>query len=510
MQVQRSTTRRAEAPTSNSRLSALNLYSRPPTEDVGLSEFEEFAFDRLRLLSAIENARAKGLKGDDLKKTIGKARDEYMPVTEEGLRKDYVSHFILRLAYCRSEDLRRWFLQNEVELFKWRFVNNPPVEGMNRWLQANGMKYEAISGEEQRALQDELTQVLQAAFDEKGGKKYADKDARSASSTTRSASRRCSTSCASGRRCSAAGTPTCPLPTSSRSSPTRCGCTSRSSCRRSRASGPRSARPSPTASPASSRASPTPTSARTTRSRATAARRSRSPSLPALARRSMPLCMSNMYHKLAETHHLKHSARKQFGLFLKGIGLTVDESMAFWRSEFTKRPETSVEKFQKEYAYGVRYNYGLEGKRQDWSPWSCMKSIIASPGANAAAGEHHGCPFRNFDEGQLRATLQQMQVGPAEANFIVDKVKGQHYQVACGKYFEAKHKGTTLIETELGGIMHPNQFFEESAKFYCLEGRRQGRRQGRACRDHRAAAGRRRGGRVELARVFKDTVIATG
>ena len=87
-------------------------------------------------------------------------------------------------------------------------------------------------------------------------------------------------------------------------------------------------------------------------------------------------------------------------------------------------------------------------------------------GANAAAGEHHGCPFRNFDEGQLRATLQQMQVGPAEASFIVDKVKGQHYQVACGKYFEAKHKGTTLIETELGGIMHPNQFFEESAKFY--------------------------------------------
>ena len=154
MQVQRSTTRRAEAPTSNSRLSALNLYSRPPTEDVGLSEFEEFAFDRLRLLSAIENARAKGLKGDDLKKTIGKARDEYMPVTEEGLRKDYVSHFILRLAYCRSEDLRRWFLQNEVELFKWRFVNNPPSD-MNRWLQANGMKYESISGEEQRALNAE-------------------------------------------------------------------------------------------------------------------------------------------------------------------------------------------------------------------------------------------------------------------------------------------------------------------------------------------------------------------
>ena len=40
---------------------------------------------------------------------------------QERLRKDLISHHVLRLAYCRTEELRRWLLAQECLLFKARF-----------------------------------------------------------------------------------------------------------------------------------------------------------------------------------------------------------------------------------------------------------------------------------------------------------------------------------------------------------------------------------------------------
>jgi DNA primase large subunit len=55
-----------------------------------------------------------------------------------------------------------------------------------------------------------------------------------------------------------------------------------------------------------------------------------------LAKRSYPMCMKNLHWRLKEKHHLKHMGRMQYGLFLKGIGLSLEDALQFWRSEFCK------------------------------------------------------------------------------------------------------------------------------------------------------------------------------
>lgn len=55
-----------------------------------------------------------------------------------------------------------------------------------------------------------------------------------------------------------------------------------------------------------------------------------------LSQESYPLCMQMLHNHLKTKHHLKHDGRMQYGLFLKGIGVSLEESMKFWRLQFAK------------------------------------------------------------------------------------------------------------------------------------------------------------------------------
>lgn len=46
--------------------------------------------------------------------------------------------------------------------------------------------------------------------------------------------------------------------------------------------------------------------------------------------------MRQLHKALRENHHLRHGGRMQYGLFLKGIGLTLEQALQFWKQEFIK------------------------------------------------------------------------------------------------------------------------------------------------------------------------------
>lgn len=99
------------------------FYILPPLCDVSLKDFEDLAIERLKLLRILEQAGVKHPKvlskewKDHVKDELNVAGLKHFVRLLDGnsntdkdmnaRRRDYLSHFILRFAYCRSEDLRR-------------------------------------------------------------------------------------------------------------------------------------------------------------------------------------------------------------------------------------------------------------------------------------------------------------------------------------------------------------------------------------------------------------------
>jgi DNA primase large subunit len=185
---------------------------------------------------------------------------------------------------------------------------------------------------------------------------------------------------------------------------------------------------------------------------------------------NFPLCMRNLHMNLGANSHLKHHGRLQYTLFLKGIGLSLEECIIFWRKSFKLMTD---DKFQKEYRYNVRHSYGDVGgdanrRGRGYTPYSCQK-ILTEP--LPGPGQAHGCPYRTFTPENLTSLLQRVGVQDRDLlKTVKEDIHKQRYHVACNRVFEHSHKKEikkvkddgSWSATDLDTIVHPNTYFKRS------------------------------------------------
>jgi len=182
-----------------------------------------------------------------------------------------------------------------------------------------------------------------------------------------------------------------------------------------------------------------------------------------VAEQNYPMCMMSMHKHWRQFHHLKHQARLYYWRFLKQAGMPLEDALEVFRHEGGKRGGDGVKQFEKEFAYNIRHAYGKEGKRADYTGYSCSTIISGNP---PGAGDCHGCPYKHKTSDQLAQDLREVGgvTDKKKLHQIIKLASEDKYQIACSIHLQAKHLGKELVDLEdvASGIINPNQFFDKS------------------------------------------------
>lgn len=447
----------------------LNFYETPPTADITLEEFEEWAIHRLKVLAELEACSFRNRSPDETADYMRPILEKHMPLAQNSSRspalqlerrRDHYSHFILRLAFSATEDLRRRYTRLETQLFRLRFQSNDARDRQD-FIGNLNLDWERVSEQERRDLRDELHAVNPAprkSSDDDGGWFKLDWERVPELVESRRVLLKRGRAYVPARE-----QPSMVVAEFSRRLDAALEVTARALPRLDEDD-----RLSPILAHLAKNFT-APGSSFDASDAAGATGPVAAASVDALAPH-FPLCMRSLHVSLRQNAHLKHFSRLQYTLFLKGIGLSLDEALLFWRTAFRAK---SDDQFNKEYRYNVRHAYGDVGgdanrRGRGYSPYSCQKLLTEPlPGP----GQNHGCPYRTFSPENLESLLRGVGVGERDLlKGVRDDVGRQRYHIACNRVFEWAHRDEigkvkeegTWRDADLDTIDHPNMYFKRS------------------------------------------------
>jgi len=459
----------------------ISFYQSPPDVEVSVREFEELTRDRLKVLHVFDRAYGYETKLDsngELKGKVGKelsetrlslnypkatAGDAFLDQKADFMRRDAISHYALRLAFCKTRDARDWLVMQEQRLFVHRFEALRPeaqeaclpkfgleckkvdplakmrgdkgnlldflqqtTPGGKIWREAGGpplpdpnfyeMHFTDVSpnliSSRRLVLQDGKAYVPSSALKVILAKKF--KDALSV-----------------GLDMAFQGLPV------ALSDP--------------RVGGFLQSLQDYGMQLLVGKAKP----------QDDAGEKLTLGNFDELLTRSMPPCMRRIIEEQrSRKKHLKHAGRLQLRPFLKQCGFTFEESVHWWKQELCRDPEIDATSYEKNYLYDTEHAYGKKGHLQGQNAFACPK-CISFPAE--AAGQVHGCPFKHCDMPVLKQQLHKWRVPESTVGEIEKLINhGKHYQLACIEHFKSQHPGHS--GDGLGNS--PGDYFRESSSFY--------------------------------------------
>ncbi|KAF2089256.1 DNA primase, large subunit [Saccharata proteae CBS 121410] len=451
----------------------LNFYGLPPTQEITLEEFEEWAIARLKVLSELETCSFRNRSPEETQSYMAPILEKHLPLHSNTSRssmldaerkKDHYSHFILRLAFSATEDLRRRFARLETMLFRLRWKEDDARE-KKEFVESLDMggEWERVGEEERRELAGQLSAV---AANGGWGRKGAEEEGWFKVDWEKVPE-------LVEQRKVLLKWGKAYVPVREQMSLVIAEFT-----RRLEDALELTARALPRLdeddrlSPILTHLSQSFTAPDSTYDEATTIAGLDNPTASSIDALSshFPLCMQHLHRTLRANSHLKHFGRLQYTLFLKGLGLSLEECLIFWRRSFKLITD---DKFNKEYRYNVRHAYGDVGgdanrRGRGYSPYSCQKLTTEPlPGP----GQSHGCPYRTFTPDNLIGLLQQTGIGDRDVlKEVREDVKRQRYHIACNRVFEHAHRREIKKvkdegiwgQQDLDTIVHPNDWFKRS------------------------------------------------
>ncbi|KAJ7097988.1 eukaryotic and archaeal DNA primase, large subunit-domain-containing protein [Mycena belliarum] len=436
----------------------LNFYDKPPLYDVSIEEFETSALDRLRILAEIESSAARNRTWEETKTVTATQCEKYLPLKssnavgadrESQRRIDHLGHFVLRLAFCRSEELRRRFIKAETTLFKVRYETDDTTE-REKFLSSRDFNWVAVDKSEKERHRQELSTYQGRADTFEADRYYKVRWTRVPDLVDK-------------RKVFVKGG-WAYVPSREQSSivyqefeahlQRDLLVTARYMPRLdedTRLGGILDNLSTGFLAGVSSEWSAAPADAN--------AETIRADMVDDLAAKHFPMCMRNSHQRLRKDHHMKHFGRLQYGLFLKVLGLSIEEAIIFWRKSFDRINDDT---FNKMYKYNIRHSYGLEGKRANYPAKNCQQILTS--------GGDPGCPYRHFSQENLQSALLStygpLGLSSSDLYEVMNTVKGGHFHVACTRVFEITHSSSGVKKGEgVGGgesVTHPNQYAARS------------------------------------------------